>query len=405
MKTAITEYFDQLSSNEMHKFIIAHEHDDAQKLLLKGGEKFGVPMKFIAQQITGRQKIKSKLPTWFNNLNILYPPSLNLEQCSSEITARFKQSFLLTLLSRGGTGVDLTGGFGVDAAFLKRHVERLYYVEKDQLLFQIAEQNFKTLGCIGIQTHPVSAEEFLNDSEERFSFIYIDPSRRKDSKKVFRLADCEPNVSALLEVLFSRSDLILIKASPLLDIQQGIQELKNVAEILVIAIDNECRELVFIIRKGFNDEPLIRAVNITGGKMDLNSMITFKKSEEIVAEVSFSSPEKFIYEPNAAILKAGAFRWVSQQFEVSKLAPNSHLYTGDSKIEFPGRTFKILDRLKLDKKIKDNFPDGYANILIRNYPLTVEEVKKKTGLKEGGDLYLICTQDQKEKIVLTAEKV
>ena len=303
MKTAITEYFDQLSSNEMHKFIIAHEHDDAQKLLLKGGEKFGVPMKFIAQQITGRQKIKSKLPTWFNNLNILYPPSLNLEQCSSEITARFKQSFLLTLLSRGGTGVDLTGGFGVDAAFLKRHVERLYYVEKDQLLFQIAEQNFKTLGCIGIQTHPVSAEEFLNDSEERFSFIYIDPSRRKDSKKVFRLADCEPNVSALLEVLFSRSDLILIKASPLLDIQQGIQELKNVAEILVIAIDNECRELVFIIRKGFNDEPLIRAVNITGGKMDLNSMITFKKSEEIVAEVSFSSPEKFIYEPNAAILK------------------------------------------------------------------------------------------------------
>lgn len=405
MKTAITEYFEQLSSNEMHEFIIAHEHDEPQKLLLKGGEEFGVPMKFIAQQITGRQKIKSKLPTWFNNLNILYPPSLNMEQCSSELTARFKQSFLLTLVNKGGSGVDLTGGFGVDAAFLKRHVDHLHYVEKDPKLFQIAKQNFQTLGCSGIQTHSISAEEFINASTERFNFIYIDPSRRKDSKKVFRLADCEPNVPALLEQLFSKTDLILLKASPLLDIQQGIQELKNVADVSVIAVDNECRELIYVLQKGFVDEPVIRAVNITGGKLNVNSMLTFKKSEEINAAVSFSSPKKFIYEPNAAILKAGAFRWVCHRFNVSKLAPNSHLYTGDSKIEFPGRTFKILDRLKLDKKIKDHFPNGYANILTRNYPLTVEEIKKKTGLKEGGDLYLICTQDQKEKIVLIAEKV
>jgi hypothetical protein len=164
------------------------------------------------------------------------------------------------------------------------------------------------------------------------------------------------------------------------------------------------RALLFLMRRGFEGEAIVRAVDLDDEGSVLRE-ITFKRSDEATAVAEFSAPEKFIYEPSASILKAGAFKWISKIFHTSKLAPSTHLYTSAERVEFPGRTFCIIDAVTLDKNLKNRFENGYANILTRNYPLSVEEIKKKTGLKEGGEQYLICTQDQEEKLVLVAERI
>jgi 16S rRNA G966 N2-methylase RsmD len=401
---SIVRYSDLLLAASLQDYLRAHENDDVQKLLLKEKEIRGIPARYIAQQIAGRQKIKHKLPSWWARTDLLYPSTLNLEQASSEATAKYKSAMLALITPTHKRAVDLTGGFGIDTFFLSKSVERFDYVEKDQQLFEIARENFKTLKAANIECQLTSAEDFIKGSNERFDFIYIDPSRRKGSQKVFRLRDCEPEITKLQSTIFAKTDVVVVKASPLLDIQQGTTELTNVAEVCVVALNNECKELLFLMRRGFEGEAIVRAVDID----DMGSVlreIAFKRSDEANAVARFSAPEKFIYEPSASILKAGAFKWISKMFHTSKLAPSTHLYTSEKRVEFPGRTFRVIDVVTLDKKLKNRFENGYANILTRNYPLSVEEIKKKTGLKEGGDQYLICTQDQKNKLVLIAERL
>ena len=221
---------------------------------------------------------------------------------------------------------------------------------------------------------------------------------------MYRLADSEPDVVALQSEFFNRATPVLIKTSPLLDLQQGRRELQRVAEIIIVAVENECKELLFLLCETSSGEPSIRAVDLKRSG-EVKSSVSFTLDEEKKSVVAFSPPLTYLYEPNAAILKAGAFKWIAQKYQLKKLAPSTHLYTSDQLLNFPGRSFKIVRFVKADKKLKGLFPNGYVNIISRNYPLSVEEIKKKTGLKEGGEQFLICTQDEKEKLVMVAERV
>jgi 16S rRNA G966 N2-methylase RsmD len=381
-------------------FIFSHENEDERKLVLGQNKILELPSAWIAQQIAGRRRAKLKLPTWYETKGIIYPPTLNLEQTSSEATAKYKT----TLIPRGKIGVDLTGGFGIDSFYLHKFFERYVFVEPDKDLLDLAKHNHALLGANNIDYVHTNAEEFIRHAE-RFDFIYVDPSRRSHQQKVFKLADCTPNVINLLPAFFEKSQTVLVKTSPLLDLQQGLREIKKVAEIHVVAVDNECKELLFLLQEQATTSPVIKAVDLDsqGG---LKQKFTFHIEEEKNAEAKFSAPLAWLYEPNVAILKAGAFKTIASRYPIFKLHPSSHLYTSTEMLEtFPGRNFKVIQHLKLDKTLKDLFPNGQANILARNFPLSVEEIKKKTGLKEGGERYLICTQSESQKHVLMAERV
>jgi len=391
----------EIAKPEIQEYIFHHENDDEKRLVLSNKEILGCPASLIASQIQGRRKAKHKLPLWYNTKGIIYPPSLNLEQSSSEATARFKSS----LVANGKVAADLTGGFGVDSYFLSPGFENFYYVEPDEHLLAITQHNHVLLGVTNIQYTNTTAEEFLLQTNKTFDLIFIDPSRRNKQQKVFKLADCSPDVEKLLTSLSKNSKFSLIKTSPLLDIQQGLRELKNVEQVFVSSVNNEVKELLFLINKEFNISPLITAVdmNVRG---EVNLSFSIHSEQEKYETVSFSPPINWLYEPNASLLKAGAFKTIASRHRVYKLHPSTHLYTSENKVEeFPGRTFKILQNSRLDKKINEYFPNGQANIITRNYPLSIEEIKKKTGLMEGGALFLICTQSEKSKHVLVAERI
>jgi len=401
----MNQFLNSILKEEVQDFIVEHENEDVQKLLLKRKTVHGVTAEQIVQQIIGRRKAKSKLPSWYNTEGIIYPPGINLEQSSSESTAKFKSNFFLENLPKHEyTGVDLTGGFGIDSYFLSLHAHRVEYVEPNQELLEIARHNHQLLGATNIGYHHTSAEIFLACTSEKFDFFYIDPSRRKAAQKVYRLADSEPEIVALLSGFFEKATLVLIKTSPLLDIQQGCRELQGVAQVIVVAVEDECKELLFLLNETSSREPMISAVDLKRSG-EIKSSVSFIPEEEKHSVALFSSPLAYLYEPNAAILKAGAFKWIAQKYQLKKLAPSTHLYTSDQLLDFPGRTFKIVRFVKANKKLKGLFPNGYVNIISRNYPLSVEDIKKKTGLKEGGEQFLICTQDEKEKLVMVAERV
>lgn len=395
-----------ISKEEVQDFIFSHEMDDVQKLLLKQKTILGVPTDWIAQQLLGRRKAKTKLDTWYRTRGIIYPPSLNLEQSSSEATGKFKSNLLkkISVKKEAMRGADLTGGFGIDTFFLSQQAEHIDYADPNGELLEIARHNHHQLGVGNITYHQTSAEAFLHSTPNHFDFLYLDPSRRKAQQKVFRLADSEPDMIALQSEIFSKAKNVLIKTSPLLDLQQGFKDLQDVAQIIVVAVENECKELLFLLQYDFLGTPTITAVDLDRTGETIN-MVSFTFDEESRSLVSFASPLTYLYEPNAAILKAGAFKWVAQHYHLKKLGVSTHLYTSEDQKDFPGRIFKILDFVKPDKKLKDRFANGYANILTRNYPMSVEEIKKKTGLKEGGEQYLICTQSEKEKWVMVAERI
>jgi hypothetical protein len=396
----ISELISQTKNDDVQNYIFSHENDDERSLVLNNKQILGLPSAWIAQQIAGRRKAKTKLPTWYRTKGIIYPPTLNLEQSSSEATAKFKSK----IIDGGTSGVDFTGGFGIDSFYLSQRFKKFISVESDKNLVDIVKHNHASLGADNIFHVNADAETFINTAG-RTAFIFVDPSRRNNHQKVFKLADCIPNVAELLPVFFEKSDAVLIKASPLLDLQQGIRELKNVAKIYVVAVDNECKELLFQLNVNVTNPASIEAVDL-----DLEGNViqrfSFLNDEEKTAVSTFSAPLDWLYEPGTAILKAGAFKTVGNRNEVFKLHPNSHLYTSkEPLVTFPGRIFKVLEHIKLSKELKNLFPDGYANILARNFPLSVEEIKKKTGLKEGGTLYLICTESESGKNVMIAERI
>lgn len=393
----------EISSPQVQQFIFDHEHDDEKKLLLKHKEILGIPSSQIANQISGRRKAKEKLPTFYKTRGIIYPPSVNLEQSSSEETAQLKVRLILNLVKNLDTCVDLTGGFGIDSFFFSHIFRKVIYVEPNLELLEIAKHNHTRLGNANIQYENSTAEKILANLN-KVDLIYIDPSRRSGNKKVFTLQDSEPNIVDLQSTIFEKSDYLMIKTSPLLDIQSGLSELRFARSAHAVAVENEVKELLFIQEKDFGEETLIMATNIKSNSIDA---FGFHFSDERSAEVQFSEPQTYLYEPNSAILKVGAFKWIAKAHRLKKIAPSTHFYTSDLLLEdFPGRIFRIISFVKSDpKKVLEAFPDQKANIITRNYPLSVEEIKKKTKLKDGGEKYLLGFSGQKEKFLCVAERL
>jgi len=393
-----------ISTPEVQEYLSANESIDEKKLLLAKKEILGIPSFEMANQVIGRRKAKLKFPSWYLTTSIVYPPSANLEQSSSEATAKFKAELIQSELVHSNLLVDLTGGFGVDTFFLGKLFSEAIHIEPNETLSAITTHNHQLLGTSILHVQQ-TAEEYLETNTKRADLFFIDPSRRSESKKVFKLADCQPNIAALQDALFTFSNFILTKASPLLDIQQALRELKHVAKVAVVSVENECKELLFLQKLDFEGEPIIDTVNLSNEGTVVERFL-FKVSEEKVATVVFSSPLDYLYEPNASILKSGAFKLVAEKFGLSKLQANTHLYTSPNLFtDFPGRVFKIEALNPTLKMFKELLPDGKANVATRNYPLSAQELKKKLKLKDGGEKFVLGFSEEKSKSVVIASRI
>lgn len=379
----------RILNKEVQDFINDNLRSNLTQLIFKGSPFKDVSIQEIAEQITSKLKSEKKLPTWFSNADIYYPPKVNLEQTSSELTAQYKAS-----LVKGGSLIDLTGGFGVDSYAFSREFSDVIHCEKNEVLTKISKHNFEILKAHNIQVVNMDALEYLQKSRKVFDCIFVDPSRRHDKKgKVFLLEDCEPNLPKNLDLLFEYSSKILIKTSPILDISSAINELKFVKEVHVVAVKNEVKELVFLLKNDYSGSIQIKTINF---EKNNTQKLRFMFGEEASSE--YSSPLNYLYEPNSAILKSGGFHQVSNQLKVLKLHEHSHLYTSEKLIDFPGRKFEILSIIPYDKKqIKKTLKENKANITIRNFPKTVAQIRKELKLKDGGNDYLFFTKDLNSK--------
>ncbi|WP_343486647.1 class I SAM-dependent methyltransferase [Allomuricauda sp. d1] len=345
----------------------------------------------LAQQLEGKKKSKMKLPTWFKKSGIYYPKKLNLEQTSSETTAAYKAQ-----LVSGKSLVDLTGGFGVDSYFFSKKLAEIFHCEIDAELSKIAAHNFEMLGATNVKIVNQDGITFLNNYKEKLDWVYADPSRRDDKGRVFRLRDCAPNIPEHFNLIFEKTDNILLKTAPLLDIHQGISELNWVKKIHVVAVKNEVKELLWVLEKGYKEAVEITAVNLETQQ----HIFSFLLEDEKTARPKLSEPRNYLYEPNAAILKAGAFKLVGNRYRLDKLHEHSHLYTSDDLVDFPGRVFKIEKVGSYSKKSMKTLPIKKANVAIRNFPEAVTTIKKKHKIVDGGNHYLFFTTDYTNNLIV-----
>lgn len=374
-------------TKEAQQFINDHINTDISKLLLKPSPFKNISVTELANQIICKKKAKTKLPSWYNNKDVMYPTPLNIEQTSSEITAQYKSE-----LVKGKCLVDLSGGFGIDTYYFSKQFEKVIHIEHNNQLSDIANHNFKVLGCNNIETHCTDSLELLPKLKDQIDCIYVDPSRRHDVKgKVFLFNDCVPNVVKHLEMLFKISKTILIKSSPLVDIKSGKNELKHVSAIYILAVKNEVKELLWLLDKN-NEKPVkIITYNYKSSALP-DETFSFDYLEESHQEVIYKEPLNFLYEPNHAILKSGGFKIITKVFNVYKLEKNSHLYTSDELVNnFPGRQFKIIQIFNSLNNDLKQFKNQKINISTRNFPMSVSEIRKKFKILDGGELYLFFT--------------
>ena len=373
-------------NKEIQNFINANLTTDLHSLLLKKSPFPDVSMQEIVQQIKGKQVAQKKFPFLLKE-GIIFPPQLNLEQSSSEKTALYKSDIL-----KGEKFIDLTSGFGIDAYYLSKNFDEITLVEQNSELLEIVEHNWNILDKKATFINQ-KLEDLLNQNQENFDVIYLDPARRDNNKnKVFLLEDLSPNILEIQEKLLSISNEVVIKLSPLIDLKYLVSVVPNIFRIEIIAVKNDVKEVVIFLSNQNSGKIICKCVNLESEESDFEYQ--FNDEENAVSE--FSEPEKFIYIPNSPILKAGIFNLISERFGLKKLHPNTHFYTSNEKIDnFPGRVFEmeVIDAKQIKKK--EQF-----NIISKNYPLKPEEIKKKYGLKDGGENYLIFTQSKKGKIIL-----
>lgn len=387
---------------DVQRFLREHTLDDPHQLALQARRYPDLPIPAIAEQLQSRKKAQHKLPEWYATENVIFPPALSMEQCSSEATARYKGSLL-----RGQRLVDLTGGAGVDTYYLSQSFAQTDYVEQNEPLANLARHNFSVLGASAVRIHDVSAEAFLNSLSEPVDTIYLDPARRDaQSRRVFQLADSTPNVLGLQDELLAKAATVLLKTAPLLDIQATVQELKNVSQVHVVAVRNEVKEVLYRMDRGLTREPKITAINLQSSSEE---PFSFLRSEEARAEVTYADPLTYLYEPHAALMKTGAFKLIALRFGLSKLHPNTHLYTSTALVpDFPGRTFRCRAVVPYQKKaVRKLLLEAQANITTRNFPNSVAIVRKKLGLSDGGDVYLFAVRlaNEQLRIIITDKPV
>lgn len=383
-----------LLNTEVQDFIM-NFNGEISKLAFAGSPFENISVQELIQQIEGRRKSEKKLPKWFDALGILYPPKLNLEQTSSEITANYKAS-----LVNGQNIADITGGFGIDSYYFSEKIENVNHFEINAELSEIAKHNFEVFGKNNVFCF---AKDGLDEIlQNNYDVVYADPSRRHDSKgKVFFLKDCQPNIPAKISEILKKCKTFLLKTSPMLDISVGLSELEHVSEIHIVAVDNEVKELLWLLKKDFIGNLEIMTINFTKTKSEIFS---FMWKESAIPE--YNLPFKYLYEPNAAILKSGAFDLISEKFRLKKLHINTHLYTSDTLIEFPGRRFIVKKNIPYKKpEIKAALTFKKANIATRNFPESVETLRKKWKIRDGGDKYLFFVTSEKKKQMLVCSKI
>ena len=361
-------------------FIRQHAADDVRKLALQGTKDTTVDLPGALQQIAGRQTALKKLPSWAAIENILYPPHLNMEQCSSEQTARYKAQ----LAGSGDTYVDLTGGLGVDFYWMSQAFKQRYYVEQNAELCELAEHNFRTLGH-SCSVYCCDTVTYLPDMPHA-DIIFLDPARRNEhGGRTYDIKDCTPNVIELLPILIEKADKVILKLSPMLDWRKAVDDLKHVTEVHIVSVDNECKELLLVLERA---EQSLRLVCVNNGQI-------FDASHSASSQpLLLQTKEHYLYEPNASIMKAGCFEALSQQYPVCQVSVNSHLFLSSDEIDdFPGRRFQICAISSTNKQRLKEALAGIdrANITIRNFPMSVEQLRKKLHLKDGGDTYIFAT--------------
>lgn len=383
---------------EIQDFIEANIRKDISKLAFQKNPFPEIDFAVLLNQIAAKSKAEQKLPTWYATKNIVYPQKLSIEQTSSEETASYKAEII-----SGKNLIDLTGGFGVDSYYFSKKMESVVHCEMNAELSETASHNFKLLHAENIECFAGDSSEILQKLNRKFDWIYVDPSRRSDAKgKVFLLKDCLPNVPKLQDFYFGYSDNLLIKTAPILDIAAGLTELTNVKAIHIIAVENEVKELLWEISKEYTGNTKIITLNTT---KDKNEKLDFILGEN--ENAFYGLPKKYLYEPNSSIMKSGFFETVSTKFQMDKLHPHSHLYTSDELLDFPGRIFQIDEVIKYGKtEMKQSLQNKKANITVRNFPESVENIRKKWKINDGGNLYCFFTTNMNnDKIVLLCTKI
>lgn len=422
-------------SPETQAFICEHQSDDVRTLALQSRKYPNVDIPTAITQIAGKQVAAEKIPSWNEIENIWYPKHLSLEQCSSEITARYKARLLTSLLNnlpphllQGNSFADLTGGFGIDCSFLSAGFESATYIERQEELCEIAAHNFPLLGLNHINVRNEDGVTYLN-AMSPVDCIFLDPARRNEhGGKTVAISDCEPNVAELEELLLSKASRVMVKLSPMLDLSLALKELRHTLEVHIISVNNECKELLLVLGQSPTENTMniekaaeapatvstteipIHCINLSTKGEQEEQHFTFTREQEQRSECSYTdTTDSYLYEPNASLLKAGAFRCIASTYSLKKLHPNSHLYTSETWIEnFPGRTFRIVNQYSFNKKeIKEGLADlKKANITVRNFPATVAELRKRIKLADGGDTYLFATTlNDGQKTLIRCEKV
>ena len=389
----------KLLNSEIQEFINNNLDTNIAKLALQKNPFPEIEWISILNQIEAKTKSKEKLPHWFTTKNIIYPSKISIEQTSSEKTASYKSEIVF-----GESLIDLTGGFGIDDFYFAKKIKNVTHCEINPELSIIVKHNFEQLNVKNISCHSGDSLEILSQLNSKFDWIYMDPSRRNDAKgKVFMLKDCLPNVPEHLDFLFKYSDSILIKTAPLLDISAGLSELKNVKSIHIVALENEVKELLWELHKDYFGKTILKTINIVKEKRDIFEFVLDENPE--IPE--YGLPANYLYEPNSAIMKSGGFDEIGTFYKLKKLHKHSHLYTNFEVITFPGRIFEIENTIEYHKKEMKNFLEGKQfNITTRNFPETVDSIRKKWKIKEGGKQYCFFTTDGNDnKIVLICKKI
>ena len=386
----------QLSSETL-RFIEENARADVRSLALQAKKYPQVDMAMAVVQIAGRQIAEAKVPSWYRTEGLLYPKHLSMEQCSSEATAIYKAG-----LVEGDTFADLTGGFGIDCSFLSRKFKQADYVERQTELCDLALHNFPLLG-LNIGVHNEDGVEYLKQMHP-VDVLFLDPARRDGhGGKTVAISDCEPDVSALEDLLVEKAKKVMVKLSPMLDLSLALKALKYVQEVHIVSVNNECKELLLILEKSTDSlEIVIHCEQITS--TGEHQHYAFTQEQERTSDCPLSAEVgAYLYEPNASILKAGAYRSLTQTYPVNKLHASSHLYTSPYYIEdFPGRRFQVEAVSGFGKKELKTLLQGLekANLTIRNFPSSVAELRKRLKLKEGGECYLFATTLSDESKVL-----
>ena len=380
------------------QFIEEHLHDDVRELALKYGNA-KVDMALALRQIEARQLLQKKVPSWSENPDLLFPVHLSVEQCSSEAAAQYKASLL-----QGCSFADLTGGLGVDCFFISKRFQTTDYVEQNPELCSLAEHNYKVLGT-RINVHNSSAGDYLNHCES-VDCIFLDPARRDPyGRKTVNIADCTPNVIEIQDLLLHKACRVMVKLSPMLDISRALTVLHHVSEVHVVAVANECKELLFILEQGFEGDPVFVAVNL----LTEQPQVRFVQEEEHDAVALWADEiQDYLYEPNAALMKGGCYRLLSSRYGLQKLHRNSHLYTSKQQVpDFPGRVFAVDGWAPYSKKLKQTLLAGVekASIATRNFPLSVAELRKSLKISDGDEIFLFATTMMgDQKVIISTHK-